>query len=140
MSTFTKKHLGDAGEYYALSQFSFSGLPSTKMPDNWPEYDLIVDVNGAPKKISVKTRSNNKGKFTTEHCKFSADDNFDFIACIFIVSREEIRCWIIPEGIANKHGDRNNKNNPSYRHISYKQLTEEEELKKYEKNWSLEID
>jgi len=137
MNTFTTKHLGDAGEYFVLSQFSFTGLPSAKMPDNWPEYDLVVDVNGELKKVSVKTRSKTNGSFETEHCKFSKKDKFDFLVCIFIKSRKEVRSWIIPEAVATKDKFAPKSKDPDYRRLSYKQLTEEGDLKKYEDNWSL---
>ena len=29
------KMLGDAGEHYALSQFTLAGFPASKMPENW---------------------------------------------------------------------------------------------------------
>jgi len=30
------------------------------MPENWPEYDLVVDLNGELKKVSVITRTTSK--------------------------------------------------------------------------------
>ena len=38
----TSKMLGDAGEPYALSQFTFAGKPASTMPDGWLGYDLSV--------------------------------------------------------------------------------------------------
>ena len=37
------KLLGNAGEHFALSQFSFAERYAAKMPDNW-EYDLVVET------------------------------------------------------------------------------------------------
>ena len=51
------KMLGDAGEHYALSQFTFAGKPSSKMPDGWPDYDLVVVSGQDLVRVSVKTRS-----------------------------------------------------------------------------------
>jgi len=36
--------LGDTGEHYAQSQFSFAGKYAAKMPDNWKGYDLAVET------------------------------------------------------------------------------------------------
>ena len=47
------KVLGDAGEHYALSQFAFTGLPGTKMPDNWEGYDLAVETGAGLARVSV---------------------------------------------------------------------------------------
>ena len=52
----SSKLLGDAGEHYALSQFSFAGKYAAKMPDNWEAYDLAVQTGGLVR-VSVKTRS-----------------------------------------------------------------------------------
>ena len=61
------KVLGDAAEYYALSQFAFAGRPGTKMPDNWEGYDLAVET-GTEKgqgtglqRVSVKLRTESDG-------------------------------------------------------------------------------
>jgi len=139
MSTFTTKHLGDAGEYFALSQFSFEGLPSAKMPDNWPEYDLAIGTKEKLKTVSVKTRLTSNGSFNTEHCKFNAKDNFDFIACIFVISREDIRSWIIPGSIAKNKEFAPKSKNQDYRRLSFKQLENEPGLKIYEDNWTLKL-
>jgi len=136
MSKLTTKQLGDAGEYYALSQFIFLGRAAAKMPDNWPEYDLAVYLNGELKKVSVKTRTTSKKSFSTEHCKFSANDKFDFLVCIF-KSSEAVRSWIVPAKIAEKIGQIPSSSNENYRRISFKQLIE---MEVYEDNWLLHSD
>jgi len=134
MSKLTKKQLGDAGEYYALSQFIFAGRAAAKMPDNWPEYDLAVDLNGELKKVSVKTRTTSKESFNTEHCKFSTNDTFDFLVCIF-KSNEIVRSWIVPALKAKMEGQIKNSSHEDYCRLSFEQL---KEMKEHEDNWSLE--
>ena len=56
----SSKLLGDAGEHYALSQFSFAEKYAAKMPDNWEAYDLAVETGGLVR-VSVKTRSESEG-------------------------------------------------------------------------------
>lgn len=134
MSKLTTKHLGDAGEYYALSQFIFWELAASKMPDNWPNYDLVVELNDDLKKISVKTRATSKDKFSTEHCKFSNNDIFDFLVCIF-KARENIWSWVLPRDVAMELGKVANSSDINYRRISFKQLSA---LGLYQNNWVLE--
>ena len=55
------KLLGDAGENYALSQFSFAGNYAAKMPVNWEGYDLAVETGAGLVRVSVKTRSESIG-------------------------------------------------------------------------------
>jgi len=127
------KQLGDGGEYYALSQFIFTGRAAAKMPDNWPGYDIAVDLNGELKKVSVKTRITPKELFSTEHCKFSDDDRFDFLVCIF-KSSKEIHSWTVPAEVAKEKGKVFNSSNKNYRRLSFKQLNE---MEMYKNNWSL---
>jgi len=134
MSKLTTKHLGDAGEYYALSQFIFWGLAATKMPDNWPSYDLVVDLNDDLKKVSVKTRITSKDNFSTEHFKFSKNDTFDFLVGIF-KARENIWSWVLPRDVAMELGKVANGSDINYRRISFKQLNE---FGLYQNNWELE--
>lgn len=135
MGNLTTKQRGDAGEYYAISQFIFAGKPAVKMPDNWPGYDLIVDVKGELKKISVKMRMTTKATFSTEHCKFNFNDDFDFIVFIF-KSSKEIRSWIVPVNVAKSNGIISNSENENYCRLSFKQLMK---LDEYEDNWLLNI-
>ncbi len=67
-----KKILGDAAEHYALSQFSFAGMPAVKMPDNWRAYDLAVETGPGLLRVSVKTRSESVGWKNSKW--FSFDD------------------------------------------------------------------
>ena len=133
MNKLTTKQLGDAGEYYALSQFIFAGKAAAKMPDNWPEYDIALDFNGELKKVSVKTRMT-KSSFSTEHCKFNDNEAFNFLVLIFISSKD-IRSWVIPADVAKKEGKKPSIKNPHYCRLSFKQLIK---LGEYEDNWALE--
>ncbi len=133
MEKLKTKQLGNAGEYYALSQFIFAGQATIKMPDNWPEFDLAVDLNGELKKVSVKTRTTINNSFRTEHCKFNDNDTFDFLVFIF-KSSKEIRSWIVPANVAKKTGKITNSKNKNYCRISFKQLNE---MEVYEDNWAL---
>jgi hypothetical protein len=33
---------GDAAEHYVISMLGFNNVPASKMPDNWPGYDLVA--------------------------------------------------------------------------------------------------
>jgi hypothetical protein len=66
----TAKMLGDAGEHYAVSQFTFSGRPATKMPDGWKSYDLAVETGTGLVRVSVKTRSESQGWRTSKWFNF----------------------------------------------------------------------
>ena len=76
------KLLGDAGEHYALSQFSFAGNYAAKMPDNWEGYDLAVETGAGLVRVSVKTRSESVGWKSSRW--FNWDDRKDCDWFVFI--------------------------------------------------------
>jgi hypothetical protein len=135
------KMLGDAGEHYALSQFTLAGHPSSKMPDNWEAYDLAVESGQGLLRVSVKSRKEtvkwNKGSW------FMFDDrkDCDWIVFIFVGIDAKIRSWIIPFEIAlefaNKPGT--SRKNPWERDISWKKLNEPP-LADFEENWDLKTE
>jgi len=38
---YTTKQMGDACEMLIAAELTLAGMPATKMPDNWPGYDLV---------------------------------------------------------------------------------------------------
>jgi hypothetical protein len=52
------KQTGDAAEYLVAGMMTLAGMPTTVMPDNWPDYDLIVQPpdHSPPQRINVKAR------------------------------------------------------------------------------------
>jgi hypothetical protein len=131
------KLLGDAGEHYALSQFSVAGKYAAKMPDNWEAYDLAVE-NGGLVRVSVKTRSESKGWKTSSWFTFDDRKEFDWIVLIFKPKDGDVRSWIMPYAVAKAHArvPGPNRKNAWYRDISWSKLIKLP-LKAFENNWSL---
>jgi hypothetical protein len=101
MPQITTKQFGDAGEYWVAAKLTFAGLPTIKLSDNWPGYDLLaLPPNQAPLKISVKTRrqATVKGnvKFTT--------GEWDWLAIVlFPLEGKEPCLWLLPRAVAFAH-------------------------------------
>ena len=133
------KLLGDAGEHYALSQFSFAGKYAAKMPDNWEAYDLAVETGSGLVRVSVKTRSESAGWATSRWFNFDDRKDCDWIVLIFKPTNGALRSWVIPYGLAkdlsNKPGP--NRKNPSFRDLSWAKLNRKP-LSAYESNWALD--
>ena len=55
----TTRQMGDACEMIVAAEMSLAGAPATKMPDGWPDYDVIAQPTsgGPPQRISVKSRT-----------------------------------------------------------------------------------
>jgi hypothetical protein len=52
----TSRQLWQAAEHHVIAQLGFQNIPATKMPDNWPDYDLIAQrlTDERPLRNSVK--------------------------------------------------------------------------------------
>jgi len=134
----SSKLLGDAGEHYALSQFSFAGKYAAKMPDNWEAYDLAVETGSGLVRASVKTRSESEGWKTSRWFNFDDRKDCDWIVLIFKPKAGVVRSWIIPysvaEACANVPGP--NRKAAWLREISWHKLNKLP-LSMFENNWSL---
>jgi len=82
------------------AELTLAGIPAMKMPDNWPDYDVIAQPPGEPpQRISVKscgykTRSAN-------HIALRGD-RFDWLAIVLLDEAAETkrRLFIIPADVA----------------------------------------
>jgi hypothetical protein len=134
----TGKMLGDAGEHYALSQFTLSGYPASKMPDNWEGYDLAVESGSGLLRVSVKTRKETPNWKKGNWFLFDQRKECDWIVFIFVQTDSSIRSWVIPFQLAlesaNQPGPK--RKDPWNRDISWKKLNEKP-LIEFESNWQL---
>lgn len=132
------KLLGDAGEHFALSQFSFAGAYAAKMPDNWEAYDLAVETGAGLVRVSVKTRSESVGWKTSNWFNFDDRKQCDWMVFIFKPSNGNIRSWVMPFDVAlanaNVPGPR--RKDAWFRDISWAKLNKLP-LSTYENNWLL---
>ena len=132
------KLLGDAGEHYALSQFSFAGKYAAKMPDNWEAYDLAVETGSGLVRVSVKTRSESVGWKTSRWFNFDDRKQCDWMVLIFKSSSRSVRAWIMPYSVAlsqaNVPGP--NRKDAWFRDLSWLKLNKLP-LSVFENNWSL---
>ena len=135
----TSKMLGDAGEHYAVSQFTFAGRPATKMPDGWEAYDLAVETGDGLVRVSVKTRSESQGWRTSRWFNFDDRRECDWMVFVFQPNEGPVRAWIIPFAVVKRNA---NVPGPSrkdayFRDVSWSRLTKGP-LAKYDNNWVLQ--
>jgi len=98
--------LGDAGEHYALSQFTFAGKPASKMPDGWASYDLAVESGLGLVRVSVKTKK--EGAKWKAGSWFIFDERLEcgWLVFLFLPVKGGIRAWVMTlrESFAMAHG------------------------------------
>jgi hypothetical protein len=139
MPTHTKL-LGDAGEHYTLSMLSFAGRFAAKMPDNWQDYDLVVENGGTLERVSVKTRSQTDKWTESSHYLFDVRDDVQWFVFVLKERKGTVRAWVVPGNVAVEgamHRDPSSKV-PTRRRIMYKQLLRAP-FAQYEDNWSLDV-
>jgi hypothetical protein len=134
----TTRMLGDAGEHYAVSQFTFAGKPAMKMPDGWSGYDLAVESGAGLVRVSVKTRSESQGWKTSRWFNFDDRRDCDWIVFLFQQKAGPIRSWVMPFAVAKHHANvpGPDRKDPHFRDLSWARLTKQP-LEEYENNWSL---
>lgn len=134
----TTKALGDAGEYYALSQFTFNGRPASKMPDCWPGYDLAVESGSGLVRISVKTRRETPNWKSAPWFLFDERIESDWIVFVFLSAGGQIRSWVVPFDVARELGNKPlpSRKDPHNRDVSFAKLNRAP-LSFYEDNWAL---
>ena len=133
------KLLGDAGEHYALSQFSFVGKYAAKMPDNWEAYDLAVETGSGLVRVSVKTRSESVGWKTSSWFNFDDRKECDWVVLIFKPKSGSVRAWIMPysTALSNANVPGPNRKDAWFRDLTWLKLNKLP-LSVFENNWSLD--
>lgn len=134
---------GDAGEHYALSQFSFAGRYAAKMPDNWKAYDLVVEEDGGRSaRVSVKLRTETDRWLKAPWFQFDGDDDkaCDWLVLIFKPKDHPLKpleSWVIPFEVARREAAKPGANaKPRQLDLKWRQL-QEPPLSDYKENWSL---
>jgi hypothetical protein len=98
----TTKQMGDACEMLVAAELTLRGIPTLKVPDNWPHYDLIAQPPGGdPLRISVKSRNFRKG---AHYLRYDQSDKFDWLGIVIIGpdSKAQRRIYLVPNSIADE--------------------------------------
>jgi len=99
---YTTKQMGDACEMLIAAELTLAGMPATKMPDNWPDYDLVVQPAGqAIQRISVKSRTYNPQ--SNRFVDYDSRCQFDWLAVVLLPGNGQTtrRIFIVPKLIAD---------------------------------------
>jgi hypothetical protein len=96
----TRKQVGDAAEYLIAGLLGLSGVPTTKMLDNQPGFDLIsLPRDGRkPQRVSVKCRSKSNAY---AGAPYLPSDKFDWLAFVYLLRDGGYRCWLIPRKVCD---------------------------------------
>ena len=98
--------MGDACEMLVAAELTLAGVPALKVPDNWPHYDVIAQINGGdPQRISVKSRTFKRGP---AYVSYKASDKFDWLAIVILMDdqKSDRRIYLIPRTLADQQARR----------------------------------
>lgn len=108
MNLDTRRNIGNAGLSMAIAYFGANGYTVSVPLNDTQDYDLIVDIDGALKKIQVKATNHkeSRGSYTIQLRTVSGttrkvyktvvDTDIDFLFCLcgdgtmFLIPKEEI--------------------------------------------------
>ena len=96
----TRKQIGDAAEYLIAGLLGLAGVPTTKLLDNQPGFDLIaLPTDGRPpQRVSVKCRSQSNAYAGAPYLPI---DTFDWLAFVYLLNGGGYRCWLIPRQVCD---------------------------------------
>lgn len=97
---YTSKQMGDACEMLVAAELTLAGVPALKVPDMWPDYDIIAQPLGdvRPQRISVKSRTYKTGSAFVEYYE---NQSFDWLA-IVILKENGRSIFIVPRAVADR--------------------------------------
>jgi predicted XRE-type DNA-binding protein len=107
----TPKQMGDACEMLVAAELTLAGVPSLKLPDNWPGYDVIAQPRDrGPQRVSVKSRTFRRGG--DRFVEYSEGDSFEWLAIVLLPGDTETRrrTFLIPRSAADATARRDNPN------------------------------
>jgi len=94
--------MGDACEMLIAAELTLRGIPALKVPDLWPEYDVIAQpVGREPQRVSVKSCAFKAGSANHIAIRGENFDKFDWLAIVLLDSTEDRRrFYIVPAQVA----------------------------------------
>lgn len=137
---YTSKQMGDACEMLVAGELTLAGIPALKVPDNWPDYDVIAQPRdgSVPQRISVKSRTFKRGGDT--FVTYNADDQFEWLAVVLLPGDglKSRGTFIIPRKVADaksRHDSPTAKTNERY----WRQDETAVKFAKYKDNFGLSL-
>jgi hypothetical protein len=139
----TTKQMGDACEMLVVAELTLAGVPAVKMPDNWPDYDVIaLPKNGGTRlNISVKSRTFKHGRDAYVEYNIK-DKSFDWMAIVILPNDngepDKRRIFIFPKTISDDRFRHNGKPGTKYHDFMTVQVDKIAELlPEFEDNFCL---
>ena len=100
--SYTTKQMSDACEMLVAAELTLAGgMPAIKMPDNWPDYDVMVQPAGSvPQRVSVKSRTFKRGP---AYIGYEEGDSFDWLAIVIVPGHGEPqrRVFLMPRTLTD---------------------------------------
>ncbi len=136
---YTRKQMGDACEMLVAGELTLAGIPATKMPDNWPFYDVVAQPKdgGEPQRISVKSRTFKRGGDT--FISYEVTDEFDWLAVVLLPGdgHLERRIFLVPKQVADLRADRSSPTSKEANSRYWRQDKVPKVLAEFENNFCL---
>lgn len=139
MKATTTKQFGDACEMLVVAKLTLNGMPTMKLPDTWPGYDLIAQpADRAPQRISVKgTRRQWDGAYIRYHL---GEHDFDWVAVVMIDGDNSELIYIVPRAAFESAAGRSTATKDGRVQVYMPQHRFKSLFADYASNWRLEVE
>jgi hypothetical protein len=131
--------MGDACEMLVAAELTLAGVPTMKMPDNWPCYDVVAQPKegGPPQRISVKSRTFKRGGGS--FVDYWGKDQFDWLAIVLFPGADQPRrrTFIVPRAVADARTPTRKTKQPDDRYWRLDRIADI--LSEFEDNYSLSL-
>lgn len=133
---YTSKQMGDACEMLVAAELTLAGVPALKVPDMWPDYDIIAQPLGGvrPQRISVKSRTYKRGAAFVE---YNESQSFDWLA-IVILKENDREIFVVPRAAADLAARRDKPSSKTAKQRYFRIDEVEGKFQRYISNFGLE--
>ena len=139
---YTSKQMGDACEMLVAAELTLAGMPALKVPDCWPDYDVVVQPQSSgdrpPLRVSVKSRTFKRG--STTFVSYDVRDNFDWLAIVLLPGAGESRrrIFVVPKAFADATARKDSPTSKTANERYWRQDRIPLELARFENNFQLD--
>jgi hypothetical protein len=100
---YTSKQMGDACEMLVAANLTLAGVPALKVPDNWPDYDVIAQRTDGSEPLRISVKSRTFKSVANAFVTYNTKDKFDWLAVVLLYPDCEPprRFYLLPREVAD---------------------------------------
>ena len=98
---YTSKQMGDACEMLVAANLTLAGVPALKVPDNWPDYDVVAQRTDGSEPLRISVKSRTFKSVGNAYITYNTKDTFDWLAVVLLYPDNKRRFYLLPRAVAD---------------------------------------